>query len=280
MNIGISTGFIYDRNIQESLILIKGAGFRFIEVWSCPLNGEYVHFDWRQEQKIRDLESSLYELDLKVNSLHAPFSESLDISDINETFRTEAVKATIRTAEVLKRLGGEILVLHPASKNHHMHNKQARLDQSRKSIEEIFRHTQELGLKIALENQLPHILGGDVPTLLSILGAYPKEKMGICFDTSHANLYPEHNVVEPYRKLADRVIALHVSDNYGQRDDHFIPGDGTIDWQKFIAALRETDYRGVFTLEILGGRNRDRCTVMTNLQQQMELLVGNKTKTI
>jgi sugar phosphate isomerase/epimerase len=151
---------------------------------------------------------------------------------------------------VLKQLNGEYLVLHPASNETSLYDRDAHFRQARKSIEEVFRCMEGMGVKLAVENQLPHILGGDIGTLLALIEGLPPAEVGICFDTSHANLYRGQAVQDTFLKLSSRVMTLHISDNYGHNDDHFVVGDGYIDWNSFIGTLIRTDYRGVFLMEI------------------------------
>jgi len=249
--IGISTGIFYDRDIFYCLPLIKEAGFRFVEVWASPQkNGDYVHFDWHKDSQVQMLAACLRTLGLKVSSLHAPFSDALNISDPDEVRRKAAVLETLRTADVLKFLGGEFLVVHPASNDNWHPDRNSRFAQSRKSLEEIARYVRDWGLKLAVENQLPHILGGDAQTLRALVEGLPPDSVGFCFDTSHANLYPGQKLENTFKQMADRIMTLHVSDNYGERDDHFALGDGRIDWNSFAGALRSSNYNGVFMLEV------------------------------
>lgn len=42
---------------------------------------------------------------------------------------------------------------------------------------------------------------------------------------------------------------LHVHDSDGQRDRHWYPGTGAVDWDDFTAALKEVGFAGVMSLE-------------------------------
>lgn len=252
MEIGISTGFLYNKSIYEVLPLIKDAGFTAIEVWaSAPHDGKYIHFNWHEKHDIEELFNRSRDTGLKIHSLHAPFSDTLNIAAIDENMRKNAVSETIRAMEALKNLGGSILTVHPASDEGQPHERGKGFAQSRRSLEEIAAFAREMGLQIALENQLPHILGGDVPTLLSLIEGFPRDLAGICFDTSHANLIHSQSVDNTFRQVAELVKALHISDNTGRHDDHSAPGEGIINWPPFIHALRQANYNGVFMLEVI-----------------------------
>jgi sugar phosphate isomerase/epimerase len=69
-----------------------------------------------------------------------------------------------------------------------------------------------------------------------------------CLDTGHAALFGEP--ADAVRLLGkDYLHVLHVHDNDGQKDGHFIPYTGVIDWSAFCDALREIGYDGYLSLE-------------------------------
>lgn len=74
-------------------------------------------------------------------------------------------------------------------------------------------------------------------------------KVGVCWDTGHANLSEGINQEESIRKLGSRLKCLHIHDNHGKFDEHILPMMGTINWRAIIAALREIGYTGDFVYE-------------------------------
>lgn len=74
-------------------------------------------------------------------------------------------------------------------------------------------------------------------------------KVGVCWDTGHANLSEGVDQGESIRKLGSWLKCLHVHDNHGKFDEHILPVMGTIDWKTIISALRNIDYKGDFTYE-------------------------------
>ncbi len=57
----------------------------------------------------------------------------------------------------------------------------------------------------------------------------------ICFDAGHAHL--EGGVRAALETVRDLVATTHIHDNKGERDDHLLPFQGTIDWDETLAAL-------------------------------------------
>lgn len=106
---------------------------------------------------------------------------------------------------------------------------------------------------IALEN-----MGGDrglrtAGELVAIADAAGCSNVGLCLDTGHANIGGVDSAAF-VREAGARLIALHVADNFGSKDDHLFPhGPGTtVVWPPIMAALRETGYRGLFNFEVPG----------------------------
>lgn len=73
-------------------------------------------------------------------------------------------------------------------------------------------------------------------------------RVGVCFDAGHNHFAcPERNIL---RDFSDRVIAVHLHDNFGDFDAHNIPGDGTVDWKALRRDLIDSAYTGAWSLEI------------------------------
>jgi len=279
MEIGISTGILYKNDLIESLPLIKEAGFDNIEVWAgIGREGKWVHYDYHNWDYTRRLKDKLKELGLRVVSLHSPFSEELDISQVQEEKRAFAISEIEKAIDVLEFLEGNILVFHPTTAPSHFDNlmqKMYRLSQAKKSISEILKYCQDKPIRLALENQLPHILCGYSVDLLKLVWEINSQKLGICFDTSHANL--AENVCDVVKKFKDWIINLHVSDNLGSSDDHNIPGTGSINWQIFVNTLKSINYKGVFMLELLEqGKGWDSQKVLREALQSVRQIPGLK----
>ena len=69
-----------------------------------------------------------------------------------------------------------------------------------------------------------------------------------CLDTGHAAVCGI-SPADAVRFAGKDLKALHVHDNDGKGDHHYVPGLGVIDWKAFIEALKEIEYDGVFSFE-------------------------------
>ena len=93
---------------------------------------------------------------------------------------------------------------------------------------------------------------GSLPLLVNIGKRF--ESIRYCLDIGHAHVDPDHTFEEYVDELAGRVTHLHLTDNYGQTDDHEPPGlHGGIpraDWDYLRAALTRhgNDVVGAFEM--------------------------------
>ena len=131
------------------------------------------------------------------------------------------------------------------------------------SLNQVARRCKELGIMCVLENKLPHLLFGNTSDILWILDGINIAEVGACLDTGHAFLAGDiHSLVH---KLAGHLRMIHAHDNAGGDDNHLPPGDGKIDWEKFLRDLIEVRFRGAFILEMAG--NDDPAVTMTNARR-------------
>ena len=84
------------------------------------------------------------------------------------------------------------------------------------------------------------------------------KQVGFCWDTGHNNCYtPDIDMMALY---GDRLICTHINDNLGivehppaitwHDDVHYMPFDGTVDWNAAAARIRAAGYSGTLTLEL------------------------------
>ena len=111
----------------------------------------------------------------------------------------------------------------------------------------------EHNVGIAIEN-MPHPSGEgrfcvQIPELNRLVDEIALPNVGACLDTGHAHL-SRIDAADAVRALGRRLKATHIADNHQNKDEHFAPFNGTIDWPKVMAALREIQYPHDFAFEI------------------------------
>ena len=102
---------------------------------------------------------------------------------------------------------------------------------------------------------LPLILGVEnvnwlvVPSEdLALIRSQSPAATGFVLDTGHADLF---GACDEYLALSGlRLCGLHLQDTDGERDRHWLPGEGRFDWQGFMKRLLKTGYTGPLMLEV------------------------------
>ncbi len=98
------------------------------------------------------------------------------------------------------------------------------------------------------------------------------ESIRYCLDTGSAHLDPEHDFRQYVDELAARVSHLHLTDNYGQIDDHEPPGlEGGIareNWDYLLDVMNKHDQ------EVVGAFEMCPCMPGVMIRQAMEFVFG------
>ena len=249
--IGLSTGCFYRRNILDCLPLIRESGFSMIEVCSTP-----EHLNFHDVKSVHGAEERIRELGMEAYSLHAPFASRIDIASSTDAQRANSVAEICKAAEAAVILNVHYFVMHPGPENPASipaTEQLSRMQHVIESLNQIAHRCKELGIMCVLENKLPHLLFGNTSDILWILDGINSAEVGVCLDTGHAFLAGDtHNLV---RKVSGHLRMIHAHDNGGSDDNHLPPGDGRIDWEKFLRDLLEVRFRGAFILEMAGNDN-------------------------
>lgn len=154
-----------------------------------------------------------------------------------------------RSLEVTGILGARYLVLHPQWRREDgsiLEEEDEFIRINAEAISPWLAKAEACGVVLLSENLLwgastdPRIIAKLVQTVNS-------EYFGWCLDVGHANCFGfgpsvvTESVVPP--------LSLHLQDNHGGGDEHLIPGDGTVDWEGTVAALKAAGYAGDCVLE-------------------------------
>jgi sugar phosphate isomerase/epimerase len=90
---------------------------------------------------------------------------------------------------------------------------------------------------------------GELQDFLELSHDVNATNLGCLLDMGHMNVLHEDGV-DYIRTLGEKLYHIHVNDNNGVVDQGLIPGQGVLDYQPFIRALREMGYQGYLSLEL------------------------------
>lgn len=246
--VGLSTGCFYQKSIFDCIESIVTSGFSLVEICSSP-----AHLDYHDLAKVKRAAEQLESLGVGAYSFHAPFADHIDITSLDAAQRAESVREVLAAAEAASVLSSRYFVIHPGPERQPppgVEDRQQRLENVARSLDEIAGRCQQLGMTCVLENKLPHLLFGNTADMLWILGAMTVTDVGVCLDTGHAYLAGE--IGTAMHKLSRHLRMVHASDNRGHYDDHLPPGQGAIDWPHLCGMLRDNSFRGSIMMEIAG----------------------------
>ncbi|MBI2853505.1 MAG: sugar phosphate isomerase/epimerase, partial [Chloroflexi bacterium] len=168
---------------------------------------------------------------------------------LNEPDRQAAVANIKAAADSLRALGGRTLVIHAGSEDDAAHSEAAeRLSKGLRSVLELFQYCRTLGLTLAVEDMLPHLVGGRTADMQWLLSRIP-DNIRVCLDTGHSFL--SRDLIGRVNTFGPRLSTIHAHDNKGIYDDHLPPGEGDIPWPLLFDALVRAHFSGEIVLEVI-----------------------------
>jgi sugar phosphate isomerase/epimerase len=233
----------------ELLGSIAQAGIPGVEIFCAS-----SHFNYRAAQSVREVASALEEYGLQLHSLHSPTERdsesghqsgvSISISDPERIRRLDAVDEVKRALEVAERIPFRFLIQHMGS------GRQAadprKFDAAFNSLEHLIVFAKQRGVTIALENKPDEL--GSPESLQQFVKDTHLNQLRFCFDTGHAHI--ESGIGPGFELMRERIVTTHIHDNHGDKDEHLLPYEGSIDWAAALGAFASATEPLLLVLEL------------------------------
>jgi len=250
----VSTWHYVADPLEAALQGIAAAGFKWVEIW-----GDTAHLDPRIRPDVRAIEALLARLELRVHSIHAPFSD-LDLGRPGGARNAEARRVVGEALELGAALGANLAVIHVSSHTEDLRDP-GRYRESRQAAQDLIGSLGQVagrtGVALALENLPPdpkqRYFGC---TLAELAATFPDPSIGFCLDIGHA-VVNRVSIASEIQAAGSRLQSLHVHNNDGVKDLHWPPTQGVIDWKAARAELARIGYEGAFVLEVDRGQDPD-----------------------
>lgn len=225
----------YDINlpIGDRFTHFATAGFRAVHWCEHWVDSHVYSVEETEEVKRLAEEAGLY-----VQDVHAVCSAGEGVEFTDDLW----FDLNCNRVEFIATLGGDGVVLH-LSKEAEQPMAEA-LAVARRRIDLLRPLADRHEVRVSLENLTDSTPRGFFDALFD---CYPGDVLGFCFDSGHANMSKDDDMVERY---ADRLIALHLHDNDGSGDQHLVPGHGTVNWPYIVATLKHIGYNRPINLEV------------------------------
>jgi len=184
------------------------------------------------------------------NFIPAQFRYPSILCSLNEAVRQDSVRYVESAIDNALRLGAASVSICPGMTLHGEDLDQG-WAQLRKSFCELLDYTEGADVALVIEpaHKAETTLILTVDDGLRMIDEIGSERLGILLDTGHANVNGE-DLAEVVRKLKDVPFHIHIDDNNGDSDAHMVPGEGSIDFGPFVAALDEIGYQGFVSAEL------------------------------
>lgn len=160
------------------------------------------------------------------------------------------LSANIRCINVCGRLGIKNAVIHAGWQADIC--KDEFYQKNKQYIELLIPALERNNVNLCIENSCKKNLGKfyyffDGKELREFLDYVSHPLVTACWDTGHANI--EGHQYEDIITLGNKLTALHINDNFGDRDTHMMPYMGTLNIDEVMTALTEIGFNGYFTFE-------------------------------
>jgi sugar phosphate isomerase/epimerase len=231
----LSTNLYRNQTLTPELLAeISRSGISELEIF-C----DSFHFAYASQQAVRELASVLEGNRLTLLSLHAPAEHdkssgrsgvAISIADPERIRRQDAVDEMKRALELAETIPFRFFVQDLATG--HQSADPRKLDAAFNSLEILTIFAKHRGVTIALQNTPNEI--GSPASLVQFVKETHLHALRFCFDVGHAHI--EGGAAAGYHLMRDLAVTAHVHDNHGEKDEHLLPWEGTIDWN---AALGE-----------------------------------------
>lgn len=184
---------------------------------------------------------------IKFNQLHAQWPLSCE-TDAEVAASIEIVKRSIRGATYLNCPNVVVHTFAPFGWNKEIDAKKT-FDLNVRIFKELTAYARDFDITVCIEN-LPFVCLeiSKVDTVLKLIRAVNQPNCKMCFDVGHAHVFHD-DIAEDIKKIGSYLQVLHVHDNNGQFDSHLIPWQGSINWNEFVAAIRDINFSGCISLE-------------------------------
>ncbi len=260
--------FIKKRLHPGMLDTFKRGGAQAVEIFAAR-----GHFNYTEKEHVKELATWFKTEGVEFHSMHSPIymgndfksgGQPLNIVDMEKPRRIEAMDEIKRAVEVAEIMPFRFLVQHIGKTDEH--DDPRKFEWALSGIEHLRAFCRQLGVTLLVENT-PNDLATP-ERLKELLKALHYADLGICFDSGHAHMMS--SVHQAFGVLEDRIRSTHVHDNHRDRDSHLWPGEGNIDWNETMQALRSAPQVPALVLEIEGQEGMDVAAKMAETYKKLE----------
>lgn len=187
---------------------------------------------------------------LTVSQTHGPWR--WPPRDSTKEERDERFEKMVRSLYGTAELGCRDMVIHPIMPFGDWQDPypEAFMEMNLEFFGRLTEEAKKAGVVIDFENMPMPALSLATPSqILDFVKTIDSPYFRVCLDTGHCAV-TKNDPADAVRMIGREYLrVLHVHDNDGNGDFHWLPGTGVINWEEFSKALFDIGFEGVFSLE-------------------------------
>jgi sugar phosphate isomerase/epimerase len=227
--------------LADSMVRLAEAGYDAVE-----LPGEPDQFD------VSDVRRLARKHNLQISSVSGRWTAGRFLVHADPKVRANTITYLKGLVDFAARLSAPIVIVQPTETRSPKPATLSSLEWewAAEGIREVGLYAQSLGLKLAIEaaNRYDTYMLNKLEHALALRDTIGLDNVGIMADMFHLNI-EEVSMTEAIRSAGRHLFHFHFCDN-----DRSAPGCAHIDFLPVLRALKDIDYQGYFTMELLTPR--------------------------
>ena len=247
--VGLSSSSVYPESTAHAFGYAASLGYDAVEVMVID----------SLSQSISAVKQLSEHHGIPICAIHAPC-----LLFTQRVWGTEPWGKLQRSAEMAKAVGAEVVVVHPPFR--------WQKEYARDFVNGIAALEESTGIAFAVENMYPWRASSKRGMPMYLPGWDPSDESyaNTTIDLSHASIAGD-DVVAMADRLGSRLRHIHLTDGSGSaKDEHLVPGRGTIGAANFLRHVASTGFRGEVVLEINTRKAADRVEREKDLRESLE----------
>ena len=237
---------------EEELTAIRSLGYDCVDFQSfCHTENMFFSGSAKEiEALLRRVKNAAENAGIGISQTHGPWR--WPPRDGTQEERDERFEKMARSLEGTAALGCTDMVIHPIMPFGDNQNPDPDrfMEMNLEFFTRLTAKARQVGVTIDFENMPMPVLTLATPhQILEFSKQINSPYFRVCLDTGHCTM----NHVDPgdaVREIGKQYLrVLHVHDNNGVSDFHWLPETGVINWKNFSQALYDIGFDGVFSLE-------------------------------
>ncbi len=253
MKTGVNGLHLFEKHFgQEKYIKIKELGYDCADFSMTVTEENFYTLPLKEAEHLILNEKRLAdEAGVAINQVHGPWK--YPPNDATEEDRCKRLEKMKKSIYLTSLLGCKYWVIHPIMpfglNDIEEGNAEKTREINRQFFGELLKCAKENNVTICYENMPFKGFSISAPgDVLKLVKEIDDENFKICLDTGHVNVLGL-SAGDAVRKLGDYIKVFHIHDNKQGKDLHLMPYLGEVDWADFMKALKDIDFKGVFSLE-------------------------------